>query len=125
METNANFMQVGKVTHCLYCHKDIEGEFREHAIAHTGTPTACTPECGKWYKDEDIDELVRDICSVVPKSKSEVRGRLNSFYSRLLHRDRERVQKEMYKALEEVAQYEGNLVNKEDIKVWIFALLDQ
>jgi rRNA maturation endonuclease Nob1 len=34
----------------------------------------------------------------------------------------EKCQEEMYEALEEVAQYEGDLVNKHDIKVWIKAL---
>jgi len=46
---------------------------------------------------EKIDEMVRDFCSVAPKSKSEVRQRISESIHQALAEERERVRGEIEK----------------------------
>lgn len=59
-----------------------------------------------------------------PADPVDLQDAIVTFVMPLLQKERQRIaeacQKEMYNALEDVAQYDNNLVNKKDITTWIF-----
>lgn len=53
--TQADFVQVGEVIHCLVCHKDIQVDgFVDHSLGHGGLPiSSCIEGCGEWYNKQN------------------------------------------------------------------------
>ena len=51
---------------------------------------------------ENIEEMVRDFCSVAPKSKSEVRQRISESIAQALAEERERVGSLIQEIIDEV-----------------------
>jgi len=67
---------------------------------------------------EKIDEMVRDFCSVAPKSKSEVRQRISESIHQAIAEERQRVVREAEKV--KFTIYDGDIkrevVGLEDVK---------
>ena len=68
----------------------VDSRTPEEREADSKIETTVTTASAMTYT-ENIDEMVRDFCSVAPKSKSEVRQRISDLITQALAEDRERL----------------------------------
>ena len=59
-------------------------------------------------QEQKIEEMVRDFCSVVPKSKSEVRRRISESIAQTIANERERLRGEIEERLNNLPKFGHN-----------------